>query len=181
MTGLLRCDRRALAACATAALLTAGAVVSVAASSAGAHAGPRAHAATAGCATSALKVALGRGNGTLGSIYYPIKFTNRGGQACTLRGYPGVSALTAGGKQIGSPATRSGTPFHTVTLAPGKQRSATVRVEDTGALTKSVCKPVKAAALRIIPPNQTQSLTIKVGFTVCSKKSSPSMQVLPVK
>ena len=172
---------RALSAGATVALATAGSVAAVAVSSAGAHTAYHANAAAAGCATSALKVSLGRGNGTLGSIFYPLKFTNKSGQACTLRGYPGVSAITHSGKQIGSPASRDPSKFRTVTLAPGKQRHATIRVVDTGVFSKASCKPVTSAALRIFPPNQTQSLTIKAKFSVCSKKSEPSLEVLPVK
>ena len=172
---------RAVSAGVTAAFVTVGTVAVVAASSAGAHSASHANAAAAGCATSALRVSLGQGKGTLGSVFYPLKFTNKSGQACTLRGYPGVSAITRSGKQIGSPASRAGSKFRTVTLAPGKQRQATIRVLDTGAFSKSSCKPVKSAALRIFPPNQTQSLTIKAKFSVCSKKSEPSLEVLPVK
>jgi hypothetical protein len=172
---------RALPAGAAAALMTAGTVAAIGASSAGAHAQYHAHAATAACATSALKASLGRGQGAAGSVYIPLTFTNKSGRACTLRGYPGVSAITAGGKQIGSPATRDGSTFRTVTLKPGKQRHATIRVLNTGVFSKAACKPVTSAALRIFPPNQTQSLTIKAKLSVCSKKSNPSLGVLPVK
>lgn len=98
-----------------------------------------------------------------------------------MRGYPGVSAIIRSGKQIGDPAIRSGSKFHTVTLMPGEQRRATVRVVDTGAFSKATCKPVTSAALRIFPPNQTKSLRIEAKFSVCSQKSEPSMEVLPIK
>ena len=43
------------------------------------------------CRTIKLSVALGKGNGTAGSVYVPLLFRNRGSSACTLYGYPGVS------------------------------------------------------------------------------------------
>ena len=60
---------------------------------------------TSSCATSALKVSLGPANGAAGTVFYPINFVNTGKLGCTLRGYPGVSAVTSSGKQIGSPAS----------------------------------------------------------------------------
>src|SRR6516225_4874064 len=38
-------------------------------------------------------VAITQGNGAAGSIYYPLQFTNLSGHACTMRGFPGVSAV----------------------------------------------------------------------------------------
>jgi hypothetical protein len=77
-----------------------------------------------GCQTSALKVSLGPANATAGTTFYPLKFVNTGKTSCTLRGYPGVSAVTSSGQQIGNPASRISSTFRTVTLAPGKQQSA---------------------------------------------------------
>jgi hypothetical protein len=39
-----------------------------------------------------------------GSIYYHLEFTNLSGRACTLVGYPGVSAINLSGHQLGSAA-----------------------------------------------------------------------------
>jgi hypothetical protein len=160
-----------------AALAAAGGVAAMAATTAAAHAPAHTTAATAGCATSALKVSLGRGDGTAGSTFFPLKFKNIGSRACTLRGYPGVSALNRAGHQIGAPATRSGSAVHTVTLNPGTTRRATLRVVDTGVFSRASCRPVTAHALRVFPPNQTRAARIRVGFTVCSKASQPSMSI----
>src|ERR1700744_1164998 len=51
--------------------------------------------ATSACATSALKVSLGQANGTAGTVFYPLKFMNTSKLACTLRGFPGVTAVTS--------------------------------------------------------------------------------------
>jgi hypothetical protein len=135
----------------------------------------------AGCQTSALKVSLGKPNATAGTTFYPLKFVNSGKTSCTLRGYPGVSAVTSSGQQIGNSAKRSGGTFRTVTIAPGKQQSASVGIVDTGNFSAANCKPVTAAGLRIIPPNQGTSVTIKKKFSTCSSTAATSLQVQPVK
>jgi hypothetical protein len=135
----------------------------------------------AGCTTSALKVSLGAGNATAGTTFYPVKFVNKSKRTCTLRGYPGVSAVTSTGKQIGNSASRVSSPFATVTLAPGKARSASVGIVDTGNFSAASCKPVTAAGLRIIPPNQGASVIIKKKFSTCSSAAATSLTVRPVK
>jgi Protein of unknown function (DUF4232) len=133
------------------------------------------------CATSALKVSLGRANGTAGTVFYPLKFVNKSKTSCTLRGYPGVSAVTKSGKQIGKPARRSGGKFRTVTLAPGKQQSSSVGIVDTGNFSAARCKPVNAFGLKVFPPNQGTAVILKKKFSTCSSKASVSLQVRPVK
>ena len=49
-------------------------------------------------------VAVNQGGGAAGTIYYPLEFTNLSGRTCSLFGFPGVSALDAQGRQLGSPA-----------------------------------------------------------------------------
>jgi hypothetical protein len=133
------------------------------------------------CATSSLKVSLGKANATVGTTFYPLKFVNMGKTSCTLRGYPGVSAVTGSGQQIGNPEKRSGSQYRTVTLAPGKQQSASIGIVDTGNFPQAACKPVTAAGLRVIPPNQGQAVTIKKKFSTCSSTASTSLTVKPVK
>jgi hypothetical protein len=134
-----------------------------------------------GCQTSALKVSLGKANATAGTAFYPLKFVNMSRTSCTLRGYPGVSAVTSSGQQIGNPAKRSGSKYRTVTLAPGKQQSASIGIVDTGNFPQAACKPGTAAGLRVIPPNQGQAVTIKKKFSTCSSTASTSLTVKPVK
>src|SRR5215831_16052069 len=57
------------------------------------------------CATRSLRVMLGVSQGTAGSVYTTIVFTNTSNATCTLYGYPGVSLQTARPlQQIGKPA-----------------------------------------------------------------------------
>jgi hypothetical protein len=75
-------------------------------SSQAATAGVAAAPATPTCRTSALVVWLStQGNGTAGSTYYKLGFTNLSRRACHLLGYAGVSALDLGGRRLGSAAS----------------------------------------------------------------------------
>lgn len=133
------------------------------------------------CATSQLKVTLGRANATAGTVFYPLKFINKSKTNCTLRGYPGVSAVGKRGKQIGKPARRIASRFRTVTVRPGKQQSSSVGIVDTGNFSVGRCKPVTASGLKVFPPNAATAVIIKKKFSTCSSKASVSLEVRPVK
>jgi Protein of unknown function (DUF4232) len=135
---------------------------------------------TSVCSTSALKVSLGSANGTAGTTFYPLKFMNTGKLGCTLRGYPGVSAVTGSGKQIGSPASQISSSYRTVTLLAGKSASAQVGIVETGNFSSSQCAPVTAAGLKVFPPGQGKAVTIKKSFSTCSSTTVISLTVRPV-
>ena len=65
-------------------------------------------------------MSLGKANHTAGTTFYPLKFVNKSKSSCTLRGYPGVSAVGKKGKQIGNAAKRIPSKYRTVTLGPGQ-------------------------------------------------------------
>ena len=135
---------------------------------------------TSVCATSALKVSLGPANGAAGTVFYPLNFVNTSKLGCTLRGYPGVTAVTSSGKQIGSPASPIASSYKAVTLLPGKAQSALVGIVETGNFSPSQCAPVTAAGLKVAPPGQSKAVTIKKTFSTCSSTSVISLTVRPV-
>ena len=135
---------------------------------------------TSSCATSSLKVSLGPANGAAGTVFYPLKFVNTGKLGCTLRGYPGVSAVTGSGQQIGSPASRISSSYKTITLLSGKSVSAVVGIVETGNFDPSQCAPVTAAGLKVFPPGQSKAVTIKKTFSTCSSTTVISLTVRPV-
>src|SRR5919204_6435439 len=81
------------------------------------------HAADAritGCATSGLVVWIDtQGSGAAGSVFYKLRFTNLSGHACTLAGYPGVSAVDLRGHRLGREAAREPSQRRAVRLAKG--------------------------------------------------------------
>ena len=106
---------------------------------------------------------------------------NASNTSCTLRGYPGVSAVTKTGKQIGNAAKRIQSKVRTVTLAPGKQQSSSVGIVEAGNFPQAKCKPVTAAGLKVFPPNQGKAVTLKKKFSTCSSNATTSLEVMPVK
>jgi hypothetical protein len=103
-------------------------------------------------------VKTGLSQGTAGSIYQVLDFTNIANVTCTLYGYPGVSFASTGpgGGQIGAAAQENpATPRRLVTLAPGAVANALLRIVDAGNYPPATCHPVTAHWLVIYPPNQT--------------------------
>ncbi len=123
------------------------------------------------CASSGLKVTQGGSDGYAGGVYVTLDFTNTSGATCTLYGYPGVSLTTASPyNQIGLAAKRVTTrPVKVVTLAPGAVANASLQIVDALNFPASTCSPVKAANLRVFPPNQTASFYLPNASQTCSK------------
>ncbi len=170
--------RAAALTCATSAAVLAvlaGAAVSHAAGSATAASVPR-------CATSGLVAWIDtNGDGTLGHIFYNLEFTNLSGHACTLRGYPGVSAVNLTGHRLGRPADRdTTTPVHPIHLANGQTVSALLRITDVGVLPAPSCGPTTAAGLRVYPPNQAASKIVPFPFGACSRTATSFLSVRAV-
>jgi hypothetical protein len=110
-----------------------------------------------------------------------MKFTNTSGATCTVYGYPGVSAVTASGSQLGSAAGRSTTSSPaTITLAPGQSTTATLQVTNVGNYTPSTCGPTTASALRVYAPNQTTPSSVAFSSSVCGKSGTVYMTITPV-
>lgn len=129
----------------------------------------RAAAAAPRCTTAHLEIwlGLGLGGGTAGSIYYPMEFSNVAHHACTLNGFPGVSAIGDTGHQIGRGASRTGQHHAIVTLAPGATAHAILRVLDAGA----VCSvPVMASGLKVFPPGAKRAQLIPFSFAACARR-----------
>jgi Protein of unknown function (DUF4232) len=126
---------------------------------------------TAGCATRDLGVKLGVSQGTAGSVYQTIVFTNLSNATCTLYGYPGVS-LAAGNPvtQIGLAAQRTtGTAVGVITLAPGKSGNALLQIVDADNFPSGTCQPVEASYLQVYPPNQTTPTYVAESAKACAK------------
>ena len=127
-------------------------------------------------------VAVDQGNGAAGSIYYPLEFTNLSGHACSLHGFPGVSAIDRNGHQLGSPASWSHVSApKTVVLAAGATAHAVLRWSDIEVTTAPGCHPTfSAVALRIYPPYLRSSTNAAFSLEVCSHSGPIYMSVQPI-
>ena len=149
--------RRVTIAAAAALALGAGAATWAA------SAASAAPAVTPACTSANLSVWLdpSQGNAAAGTVSYPLEFTNVGKHACTVFGYPGVSAVRANGKQLGDAAIRN--PLFKaalVTIPAGGTAHADLFYSD-GEVFTSGCRPATASLIKVYPPNQKAA---KVGF-----------------
>jgi Protein of unknown function (DUF4232) len=141
------------------------------------------------CATSGLQAWLGLGTtGATGATgktgirpaqgtYYTLEFTNVSDRACSLFGYPEVSAYLdspkAGGP-IGSAAARdTSVRPKPVMLAPGATAHAELRVT----VQPASCAKVTAEELRVALARQNRPAIVPVHITVCSRKGQVSLSV----
>ena len=124
-------------------------------------------------------VPANQGNGAAGTTHYPLEFTNISGHACSLFGYPGVSAVSGTGKQLGSPAgwgSLSGA--RRVVLAPGATAHAILAIHDVYAYTKRACDPADTVELRIYLPDQRLATSAAFSFEACSRAGIVYMSVV---
>lgn len=125
---------------------------------------------TTACPAGSLRVGPGVTQGTAGSVYQVIDFTNISRTTCTLYGYPGVS-FTGGSPvhQLGEAATRNSTaPRTPVTLAPGTTANALLQITDAGNYPAAQCRPAAAQYLRVYAPDQTIPTDIAYKSTACT-------------
>jgi hypothetical protein len=192
---LSRAGRRAVVVAGTAVAGLAITSAAFAASSSAASAGPGAarvaSAAIPKCAALgqhgyvSVWVADGQANGAAGTIYYPLEFTNLSGHSCSMHGFPGVSAISRSGRQLGSPArwrSGGGTP-RTVIVRPGATVHATLAYSDAVVGSVTGCDPVSTTSeLRIYLPDQ-RSATFAFFFDLkaCSHAGPIYLGVGPIK
>lgn len=134
------------------------------------------------CSTDQLSVASGSPQGTAGSLYLQLAFTNISDRACTLYGYSGVSLLTTPrGPQLGAAAARQPAQLTAVPVNPGKRAVETLRLTNPEAYPAASCGLTSAAGLRIYPPDQTAPVWIPRPLPGCSSTSEALLQVWPIR
>ncbi len=148
----------------------------VALASSGSPARPAASAFTPLCQTPGLVIWLDtQGSGAAGTIFYKLHFTNLSGRTCTLNGFPFLTAVNLAGRQVGPRAVFRTPPSpRLVRLANGRTATAVLGIVETGNFSRSVCRPVTAAGLRVFPPNQTRSKLVPFPFSTCSRSRGPA-------
>ena len=130
------------------------------------------------CATSGLQAWLGLGTAaTTEGTYYTLEFTNVSDRACSLFGYPDVSAYRDTPKvrgPIGSAAAHdTSVRPKPVMLAPGATAHAGLRV----IVQPANCAKVTAEELRVALPRQDRPAIVPVHITVCAQKGQVPLTV----
>jgi hypothetical protein len=134
------------------------------------------------CATSQLRVWLGvPGDGSAGHVAYQLEFSNISARACTLFGYPGVSAVRGGGVQLGSAAARDAAdPKKVVTLARGATAHAFLITANPSVFPATACHQATAVGLKVFPPNTTSPAFIGFPIPACAKAGPVFLRVRTV-
>jgi hypothetical protein len=159
--------RRHLALAAGLASVAALALVSVA--PAAFSASRPATAATPQCGPADLGVWVARDQSDVaaGTAFFRLEFTNLSRHACTLFGFPGVSAHASNGRQLGNPAVRDhGIKARTVRLAPGATGYALIAYSDV--ITGNCPNKATAAYLQVYAPDQFVANTAFWSLTACT-------------
>ena len=139
------------------------------------------------CATSGLEAWLGLG--TTGpppgtghrpqpgaGTSYTLEFTNISSRACSLYGYPEVSAFA--GTEIGSAAVNDpSVRAQPVILEPGATAHSVLRIMGTGRFEPTACAQVTAPELRVLLPDQARPAFVPIHLAACSKKGPEFMSV----
>jgi hypothetical protein len=135
------------------------------------------------CRAGTLSVTLGPGGGAAGTIYAPLRFTNKGSRPCVIQGFAGVSYVTGDdGAQVGPAADRDGVKGAPVTLAPGAVASASLAMVQVLNYDESVCKPTSTRGLRVYPPGDTASVFVPIAGTGCAgSPPGPQLRISTVK
>ncbi len=121
------------------------------------------------CKVADLTLGLGRPEGTAGTVYRPLLFTNSGGRTCTIQGFPGVSYVAGeDGHQVGPAAYRDGAKGAAVTLKPGMTAFAPVGFVQVHNYDPAVCKPTPVRGLRVYPPHEYNSMYVPAPGTGCA-------------
>ena len=121
------------------------------------------------CRSADLAIALTPPEGTAGSVYRALVFTNNGHRSCQLRGFPGVSYVGAGnGDQIGPAAQRVGDLGEDVSVAPGGTASAQLQLVEVANYDAGVCRPMPVRGLRVYPPGETAALVVTITGIGCA-------------
>lgn len=133
------------------------------------------------CAASDLRAWVGvPGEGSAGHINYQLELSNISHHACSLRGFPGVSALGAR-RQLGSAAQRNPShPVRTVTLARGATAHVELLLTNVSVFSSGACHPTTASELKVFAPNDFKANLISFSFRACAKRGPVFLHVSTV-
>jgi hypothetical protein len=121
------------------------------------------------CKAADLTVSLGDSEGTAGTMYRALVFTNTGGRTCTIQGFPGVSFVAGDdGHQVSEAAVWIGEKGPVVALKPSMTATAPLGFVNIGVFDPETCQPTPVRGLRVYPPHDTASEFVPFETTACA-------------
>jgi hypothetical protein len=132
--------------------------------------------AVAGCTPSDLDIWAGvPGNQGMEQNALQIQVSDISARPCTLDGFPGVSAVSSTGRQLGDAAGKGAGKLRLITLRYGQTAHFTLDVIDVSIFSPSSCDQVTAAGLSIYAPGDYDSQFVPLELRVCGK---PGLQYM---
>ena len=133
------------------------------------------------CTAAQLKVSFGHPNGTAGTIYYSLTFTNTGA-VCSISGVPSVQPVADSVKYLPiGPAARNmsmGQMGVLHILKKGQSASAAIGFIETGNYTPATCRPNTIIFIATSLGAVTNRRVSTGPLSVCTKISSVTTRLL---
>lgn len=108
--------------------------------------------------------------GTAGTTFFNLDFTNTSNSECHLYAWPGVSATDANGNQLGVAATRNAdVPAQYINIPAGGTAHSNLGHVDVQVT--PACKPVTAMYLKVFPPGDTGSRNAFFPLSACTDQT----------
>jgi len=110
--------------------------------------------------------------------YFYVEITNVSRHACSLDGFPRVTAVGLNGRQIGGAALRAASVSASdIVLAPGATSYTSVGITSTSGWSRSGCHPRTANGLSVIAPHTYGSMRVGFSFAACAEPSAHFLSV----
>jgi hypothetical protein len=132
------------------------------------------------CDATQLLATLGMPNGTAGTTYVPVVFTDPRFYTCSVAGHPAVTSVTgAAHTQVGPPANDDPGTAVVIWVQPfGGKASADLGIVDTGAISPSACVAKHASGLKVVAPSTSRATVLHYPHEVCTHQSSTHVSVV---
>lgn len=132
------------------------------------------------CVLAQIKVTHGAADGTAGTTYYPIVFTNTGA-TCAIFGVPAIQPVAGSDHHAVGPLARSLSmgemPVRHV-IAKGQSVSVAFGVVETGNYTPSTCVAHSANGVVVTLGSFVTSRFVHLPISVCTKRTSITTRLI---
>ena len=132
------------------------------------------------CVSAQITVTHGASQGTAGTIYYPLVFTNTGA-TCAIFGVPTVQPVVGSAHRKVGPMARSlsmGEMPARHVIAKGQSVSVAFGVVETGNYTPSTCVARSASGVMVALGDFVHSTYVHLAIIVCTKRISITTRLI---
>ncbi|MBN6037672.1 DUF4232 domain-containing protein [Amycolatopsis sp. 195334CR] len=133
------------------------------------------------CKAASLDLSLvpDEGGAGMNQNHFTLRFTNKSGEACSLKGSPGVSFVAGDdGHQLGDPAERvPADQGALVRIAPGGHADSPLTVVNAGVYDETECQPALSRGLRVYAPGDTAAMFVPFEHDACTVAGKHQLSV----